>query len=224
MSQRGRWGTRGLDAVVIVTSILLAFSIDALWDKRQERVQRAELLAGLCSDFVTTRSLLATSLESGEMLLRHNRALQAATSGGAPVPADSLPTFVLHAVNAGAFTPATANYEAAIASGSISLIESDPLLIYLNLFDAGLEGYRQFADISGQYYFFGPLQAVTSEFGGFEALRRSRELAEVVRRPAFRAIVEHYGNLQGGAVYFLSQMDTASVAVTEELRCPLGTR
>ena len=115
MSQRVGWRRSALDAGVIVLSILLAFSIEAWWDTRLEKVQRVELLAHLHSDFSMTMGLLATSLEAHETLLIHNRALQAAASGGAPVPADSLSRFVRDALNAGGFTPAIANYEAAIA-------------------------------------------------------------------------------------------------------------
>ena len=211
-----------MDAVVIVLSILLAFSIDAWWDTRLERVQRVELLADLRSDFSTTMGLLATTLERNETLLAHNRALQAAASGGAPVPADSLSRFVRDALNAGGFTPAIANYEAAIASGAISLIESDSLLVYLNRFDRGLEGFQDINDLGGQFYFMGPIQALIPEFGGFEALLRSDHLVEVVRRPAFQAIVEVFGDLQRNAVFNLRQMDQASRTITDELTRLLG--
>jgi hypothetical protein len=222
MSQRVGWRRSALDSGVIVLSILLAFSIDAWWDTRLERVQRVELLADLHSDFSMTMGLLATSLEAHETLLSHNRAVQAAASGGVPVPADSLSRFVRDALNGASFTPAITNYEAAIASGAIHLIESDSLLVYLNRFDHGLEGFQQISDLGGQFYFMGPIQAVIPEFGGFEALLRSDELVEVVRRPAFQAIVEVVGDLQRNAVSNLRQMDRASRTITDELTRLLG--
>jgi hypothetical protein len=222
MSQRVGWRRSALDAGVIVLSILLAFSIDAWWDTRLEKAKRVELFADLHSDFSTTMGLLATSLEGSETLLAHNQALRAAASGGAPVPADSLSRFVLDALNAARFTPAMANYEAAIASGAINLIESDSLLVYLNRFDGGLEGYQSITDLSGQFYFMGPIQALIPEFGGFEALLRSDDLVEVVRRPAFQAVVEVFGDLQRNAVFNLRQMDQASRTITDELARLLG--
>jgi hypothetical protein len=222
MSQRVGRRTSAVDGGVIVLSILLAFSIDAWWDTRLERVQRIELLADLHSDFSATTVLLATTLERTETLFTHNQALQTAASGGAPVPADSLSRFVRDALNGGAFTPAIPNYEAAIASGAISLIESDSLLVYLNRFDRGLESFQSINDLGGQFYFMGPVQGIIPEFGGFEALLRSDDLEEVVRRPEFQAVVEVSGDLQRNAVFNLRQMDQASRTITDELTRLLG--
>ena len=52
-----------VEAVVIVTSILLAFAIDAWWDERQERIEETEVLLGLKSEFSRYRDDLAKSIE-----------------------------------------------------------------------------------------------------------------------------------------------------------------
>ena len=50
---RGRRGRMLLEGVVIVLSILLAFSIEAGWEERQERRAEAEILQALLAEFET---------------------------------------------------------------------------------------------------------------------------------------------------------------------------
>lgn len=44
------WFRIGAESVAIVSSILLAFTIDAYWDGRQERRQEAEYLAAIIDE------------------------------------------------------------------------------------------------------------------------------------------------------------------------------
>ena len=53
------WGQIGVEAVAIVASILLAFSIDAWWDNRKELLEEREILLGLEVEFVDLRERLA---------------------------------------------------------------------------------------------------------------------------------------------------------------------
>ncbi|MEQ9401615.1 MAG: hypothetical protein RJQ04_20790 [Longimicrobiales bacterium] len=55
MAQDTRISRFVLEAVVIVSSILLAFGIDAGWDARQDRVEEAEIVAGLHREFTGYR-------------------------------------------------------------------------------------------------------------------------------------------------------------------------
>ena len=63
-----------IEAVVIVASILLAFGIDAWWDARNERVEEAEILAGLQREYTGYRDALERSIE------RHGQMLDAMTA------------------------------------------------------------------------------------------------------------------------------------------------
>ncbi len=69
MNQGNRTSRFLIEAFVIVSSILLAFGIDAWWDARQERVEEAEVLAGLQREFSGYRAALSRSIERhGEMM------------------------------------------------------------------------------------------------------------------------------------------------------------
>jgi len=71
-----------VEAVVIVTSILLAFAIDAWWDERQERIEEAEILLGLESEFSRYRDDLEKSIEYHANVRLLTEELMAATRRG----------------------------------------------------------------------------------------------------------------------------------------------
>ncbi len=52
------WNTITIEAIAIVLSILLAFSIDAWWDGRKDRLEEREILAGLEVEFIDLRERL----------------------------------------------------------------------------------------------------------------------------------------------------------------------
>jgi hypothetical protein len=57
------WKRIAVEGAVIVVSILLAFAIDAWWDERKERIDEAEILLGLKSEFSRYRDELAEGIE-----------------------------------------------------------------------------------------------------------------------------------------------------------------
>ena len=58
------------EGVVIVSSILLAFGIDAYWDERKEDTEEREVLVGLEADFVDLRARLGQWAEFNETGVR----------------------------------------------------------------------------------------------------------------------------------------------------------
>jgi len=71
-----------VEAVVIVTSILLAFAIDAWWDERQERIEEVEILLGLQSEFSRYQDDLSFSIEYYANIRLLTEGLMAATRSG----------------------------------------------------------------------------------------------------------------------------------------------
>jgi len=67
------WKRISVEAAAIVASILLAFAIDAWWDERNERVEEAEVLLGLKSEFSRYRDEMSESVD----IFANNRALTA---------------------------------------------------------------------------------------------------------------------------------------------------
>ena len=62
------WARFFYENVLIVASILAAFSIDAWWDGRQEARIKAELVSMLKLDFETTRKRIAQSTALADSL------------------------------------------------------------------------------------------------------------------------------------------------------------
>jgi len=56
------WLRIGAESAAIITSILLAFSIDTWWDERQERGEEADIVADLLAEFRENRELLQESI------------------------------------------------------------------------------------------------------------------------------------------------------------------
>jgi hypothetical protein len=80
---QGSKATRFLvEAFVIVSSILLAFGIDAWWDARLQRVEEAEILAGLHREFTGNREALTRGIEQhGTMLAAFSSILASIEQG-----------------------------------------------------------------------------------------------------------------------------------------------
>jgi len=124
-SARIQW--RGLlaESVAVVLSILLAFAIDAWWDGRQEKGRERDLLAGLRTDFESSRPglegrlTLARRMAAGTVGLL-DRIEARGTARDVIVP-DSL---ILAVLGGPTYEPATNTLDAAVASGEIELLES----------------------------------------------------------------------------------------------------
>ena len=122
------WGRIFVEAVAVVASILLAFSIDAWWDGQRERNRETDLLQGLLADFQTSRADLVGRAEGARRIAHANRSLRdavsAAVGGGEIEVSDTLVTAV---IGGPTYEPTANTLDAAIASGEIELILNDEL-------------------------------------------------------------------------------------------------
>ncbi len=121
-----RWRRLLAESLAVIFSILLAFSIDAWWDSRQEVRRQRELMAGLLADFRSSRP----GLEERLVLARRMAAGTAGfldLSGAYEVPtAIAVPDSLVLAVLGGpTYEPATNTLDAAVASGEIERLTSD---------------------------------------------------------------------------------------------------
>lgn len=82
MSESTRAGRFFVEAFVIVASILLAFAIDASWDARKERVEEAEILAGLQREFTDYQARLESGIAQHRRMLAGMAAILASIEDG----------------------------------------------------------------------------------------------------------------------------------------------
>jgi hypothetical protein len=116
------------EGTAIVVSILLAFAIDAWWERRSEAAQALALEEGLRADFEASQAHVERWLAGNRRMLDAQaelvRRVRAAEAGaGITVPTELL----LGVVGAPTYSPTDSTYEAALSSGQIVLIENPDL-------------------------------------------------------------------------------------------------
>jgi hypothetical protein len=85
-SSRMPWQRIAVEGVVIVASILLAFSIDAWWDGKQRQAEERVVLQNLLDDFRIKQLLLADTKRFSNAILESAKTLLRAASGDIEKP------------------------------------------------------------------------------------------------------------------------------------------
>jgi len=101
-----------VEAVFILASILVAFSIDAWWDERQALATESAVLAELSLETERNRALLDATLATGRNALdRIDRFLRASPEELAQLPRDSVSLFIAAFAVPNTFDPEVAAAE-----------------------------------------------------------------------------------------------------------------
>lgn len=121
------------EALVVVGSILIAFSLDAWWDKSVETRQAAEIIASLEAEFLANRvTLQADSERVRAYVLATQRLLNAAIAPPAErPPIESMGADLWETLSWRTSRIKTATLDAAISAGRLETIEPPSLRIAL---------------------------------------------------------------------------------------------
>ncbi|MGD8279009.1 MAG: hypothetical protein PVH00_13320 [Gemmatimonadota bacterium] len=120
-----QWRRLVVESGAVILSILLAFSIDALWDRHQERIREDVLLRGILADYRASRPNLAERLELAGRLARNTALLRDLVSGWSGREPLTVPdSLILGVLGGPTYEPATNTLDAALGSGEIELIRS----------------------------------------------------------------------------------------------------
>ncbi len=123
MKKQMPWLRAVLEGALIVSSILLAFGIDAWWADQQDEKESLRLVAGLHEDFAATRSALFETIRIQEETIDRLARLDRMTEVDlAHVPADSVDGFVFAVQAPWTFDAQSGTLEALIASGRLSIL------------------------------------------------------------------------------------------------------
>lgn len=126
---------------LIVTGILLAFSIDRWWSGVEQRELERDYLARLEQDFVATRAELSRAVANQDSSLgAGRRALELLGSGRVASVIDSLPECLSTVFDVGPVATHTATYDELKSSGNLHLIRNDALRAALARYDAYMRG------------------------------------------------------------------------------------
>jgi hypothetical protein len=186
-----------IEVLVVVASILIAFSLDAWWSKRAEERTATAHLRALRSDFEQNVSRLKVLIEREEQIAdASRRLLLVAISPTTPSPEDSVRNLLGHVFNSGRFDPVMGAYEAVVNSGGLAQVRDDSLRLALADFASLVEGryYERFSDelyfdfirgFTGQLGFTAAVVASDS-LAGADAASVSLSPRELLRDPKFR--------------------------------------
>ncbi len=155
VAKRGKATTRFLtEAVVIVVSILLAFSIEAGWQDRGERIREEQLKESLRTDVEATRAMaLGRQAVSRDIAGRARSILTGIGEGVQGAALDSLVFGVGDVFIKGPWIPINHTYEQAVGAGDLALLEDSSLRFLLGSYSAALDNITEIqTDVTTQYY------------------------------------------------------------------------
>jgi len=127
-NQRIPWLRIGAESVAIVVSILLAFGIEAWWQRRSEIEQADTLVASLYTDFQTSQAELQRALnEHQRYQLGAEQLLDTLASAELGAEINVSMGSILGSILAPTYSPTDSALELAFLSGQIDLIEDSEL-------------------------------------------------------------------------------------------------
>ena len=139
-----QWSRILAEGSAIVVSILLAFSIDAWWQRQIERRDADALVTGLYADFRTSQAHIEEWLAGNERTLRAaNEFLAALRSADVDERLTVPHTWIVAAVVAPTYSPTDTSLRIAVATGQFELIEDDELRNTLALWRQQLEDTQE---------------------------------------------------------------------------------
>jgi len=138
------WARLLAEGTAVVISILLAFAIDAWWDRRAETIQATAVLRGLHADFRDSQRHLEQWLTGNRKIQRGTAILlekirSAEHNSLVPVTAE----MILAPIGAPTYDPTTSTLDAVLATGRLDLIENDELRDELALWRQQLADTRE---------------------------------------------------------------------------------
>lgn len=193
MERRIPWRRVAAEGLMIVTSILLAFGIDAWWEGRRELSRLVGLERSLDVDFRETLAVLEASIGGVELLHARSQAFLDATSDPSAIPLDSLQGLFAAAFTTQAFQPSIPALGAALANGDIARLDNPELMRAVWEFQVNWEKYQELSDRQLAYATDGSWRRLAEEVGSVYALVGSGPRGSVPER--FRLSPAEYRSL-----------------------------
>jgi hypothetical protein len=127
-TQRIAWLRIGAESLAIVTSILLAFAIDAWWQSRNDRATEQDILVALLEEFEQNEVLLAQARAEYETAyMAAIRLLEYLDKGSADIPASEFQQLIDGVLMQSGIYLESGAYDSLMASGRLDLIQDEAL-------------------------------------------------------------------------------------------------
>ena len=225
------------ESVAIVASILLAFAIDASWEKRQEDEIRANLIVTIVRDFTVTRENLAISIGYGESLINKNERLLRLAKTGEHIDIDEFRVLARSFFRAISFDASLASFDAAVGPYGLTSISSPEFLRAVAEFRKAQKAFEKQTQVDRDIFFGGSILELRRELGSLRVLlnepdelvsgrhsaypqefqRGIDELIALIKRPDIYGVLESIYTSNKEKVWSLKNMDAASQKVLTSL-------
>jgi len=142
------------EGTVIVLSILLAFGIEAWWERRGEIVSERAALEALAADFAAADSILAErilAIDSGAVAAQ--QIIDLVGPDASPEDAAELPSLIPRIIRRPTFEPPMGTLEALLGSGELRLIRSGELKAALASFPSELQDLTETQQFGSEVVF-----------------------------------------------------------------------
>ena len=196
---RVQWRRLSAEAAVIVASILLAFSIDAWWDRTKQEAAEAEWIAAIHLDLKTTLNLVDVSIGEAEAIVEAGQELISLLASANSTDVSTLHDLFNRMGRPIGFTPTLPGFERGFSEGRFSDIESVE-------FRRGLADFRQWQvhfevsrKLDWEVFFIGPMYEVWAPHAGYSTERfpmSEEQYLEAILTPEMLAAVNTASALQ----------------------------
>lgn len=200
-----RWKRILIEGLVIVVSILLAFVIDAWWDRIQREAAEAEWIAAVQLDLRTSLGEIEETIGEAEEITGATLRLLDLLSSPSMPQVDSIRDLADRMTRPIGYAPALPGFESGFSEGWLSVTQSVEFRRHLADFRKSLAHFEESRRMDWNNYFAGPLYDVRAPYGGlqiFGGTQRERfrmsdeEYLAAMRTPEMFAAIETFGLAQ----------------------------
>ena len=223
-----QWKRISLEAAAIVVGILLAFSIDAWCNDKQESLQKERMVAALIVDFERTREALLGSIEEVEARMADATKLLTLSNDN-ETPVEDLRRLFFNSISAELFRPSMTTYNSGVATGKLDMLETPDLQKAFSDFLYWWQGYTQTADMTMDVFFRGSAWDVRRSVGKLAILYREpaelparfrlseSEYRELLGRNEVHALIDNMRDLHANKLWAFRGMEAAAGTILIEL-------
>ena len=221
-NSRIQWQRLLAEAAAIVASILLAFAIDAWWDRTQQEALEAGWLAAVRFDLEATRDQINDSINEAEAIVGAAETLIGLLSSMSTPDVATLRDLADRMMQPIGFTPTLPGFERGFAEGRFSNLESVEFRRGLADFRQWLTHFEDSRRLDWDTFFTGPIYQVRAPYAGFQLLggewrerfrMSDEEYLGVMLEPETLAAVETLAEAQVNELRGLRGMKDAIVAM-----------
>ncbi|HYC50328.1 MAG TPA: DUF6090 family protein [Gemmatimonadaceae bacterium] len=190
------------EIVIVVIGILIAFALDAAWERRSARAEEHAHLRALASDFQENVSRLEQHIRQEESISAASREMLELAQRPGDTTGEAAGSLMGRVFNSGRYEPVMGAYEALVNSAGLTVIQDDSLRASLADFSARVSA--RYAERYSDELYFAFIREFSGQLGFAEASTAkgfdSQQLNGLLRNPKFRDYL---------ALRYLSERDVA---------------